>query len=172
MHFTRFVEDNIDFLARYLRRLGIPVSEVDDAVQEVLWVVHKKQAQIESGKERAFLVAIGTRVASHEYRARRRRSRTQGEFCDQAALTHELTPERLTQVAESRERLQQVLNQLPMDLRTIFVLFELEQMTAPEVSELLEIPVGTATSRIRRARALFSESVGEAKSDLSLKQVS
>lgn len=168
MLFTRFVEDNIDFLARYLRRLGTPMAEVDDAIQEVLWVFHRKWAEVETGKERSFLVATATRVASHEYRARRRRSRTQGEFCDQAPLTTELTPERLAQVAETRERLQQILNQLPMDLRTAFVLFELEQLTAPEVSELLEIPVGTATSRIRRARELFAEHVR----DLSLKRVS
>jgi len=166
--FRRFVEDNIDFLARYLRRLGIPMSEIDDAIQEVLWVVHKKRAEVDSNKERAFLVAVATRVASHEYRARRRRSRTQGEFVEHASFETDLTPERLAQVAEARERLQQILNQLPMDLRTVFVLFELEELTAPEVSELLQIPVGTAASRIRRARELFAEHVR----DLSMRKVS
>jgi len=51
--FRRFVEDNIDFLARYLRRLGIPMSEIDDAIQEVLWVVHKKRAEAASRVRRA-----------------------------------------------------------------------------------------------------------------------
>lgn len=62
--FRRFAEDNIDFLARYLRRLGIPMAEIDDAIQEVLWVLHQKRAEVEHNKERAFLVAVATRVTS------------------------------------------------------------------------------------------------------------
>lgn len=168
MPFDQYVEDNIDFLARYLRRVGVPPSELDDAIQEVLWVVHRRWAEVEQGKERAFLVAVATRVATHEYRARKRRWRTQSEFSEQAQSATELTPERLAAVAETRERLQRIVNQLPMDLRIVFALFELEQLTAPEVAELLGVPVGTATSRIRRARALFTEHVHE----LSMKRVS
>jgi RNA polymerase sigma-70 factor (ECF subfamily) len=42
-----------------------------------------------------------------------------------------------------------------MELRAVIILFELEQMTKVEVSELLGIPVGTAVSRLRRAREEF-----------------
>jgi len=41
------------------------------------------------------------------------------------------------------------------DLVTVFVLFELEGLSAPEISELVDIPVGTVASRLRRARATF-----------------
>jgi len=44
---------------------------------------------------------------------------------------------------------------MPMELRTLIILFELEQMTKFEVSDLLGIPVGTAVSRLRRAREEF-----------------
>jgi RNA polymerase sigma-70 factor (ECF subfamily) len=51
--------------------------------------------------------------------------------------------------------LDEILEAMPMDLRTVLVLFELEQMTKGEVAALLEIPVGTAVSRLRRAREEF-----------------
>jgi hypothetical protein len=44
---------------------------------------------------------------------------------------------------------------MPLELRAVFVLYELEQLTLPEIAELAAIPLGTATSRLRRAREQF-----------------
>jgi RNA polymerase sigma-70 factor (ECF subfamily) len=44
-------------------------------------------------------------------------------------------------------------------LKTVFILAELEGQTMPQVSSLLEIPLGTATSRLRRAREAFRAAV-------------
>jgi len=52
-----------------------------------------------------------------------------------------------------------VLAQMPLELRTVFVLFELEEMTTPEIAELVGVPVGTAASRLRRAREEFQRLV-------------
>ena len=43
-----------------------------------------------------------------------------------------------------------------MDLRTVFVLHELEGLEVRQIAEIEEIPVGTASSRLRRARETFS----------------
>lgn len=48
---------------------------------------------------------------------------------------------------------------MPFELRVVFVLNEVEELTGPEIAELLDIPVGTVASRLRRARALFEEKV-------------
>ena len=45
------------------------------------------------------------------------------------------------------------------ELKTAFILFELERMTTTEVAEVLGIPRGTAASRLRRARVDFNERV-------------
>jgi RNA polymerase sigma-70 factor (ECF subfamily) len=50
-----------------------------------------------------------------------------------------------------------VLGELEDDLRRIFVLCEIEELTAPEASEVLQIPIGTIASRLRRARHRFDE---------------
>jgi len=52
--------------------------------------------------------------------------------------------------------LDEVLNRLPVDLRTVFVLHELEGLEVREIAEIEGIPVGTASSRLRRAREEFS----------------
>ena len=49
----------------------------------------------------------------------------------------------------------EVLDVMPIDLRTVFVLFELEGMSTVEIAPVLGIPVGTASSRLRRAREEF-----------------
>jgi RNA polymerase sigma-70 factor (ECF subfamily) len=54
-----------------------------------------------------------------------------------------------------------VLEQLPLDLRAVFVLFELEGMTSPEIAELSGVPLGTVASRLRRAREHFRELVAQ-----------
>jgi len=55
---------------------------------------------------------------------------------------------------------------MTLDLRTVFILSELEGMTMPEVAALLEVPVGTAASRLRRAREAFRAAVAELESKL------
>ena len=52
-----------------------------------------------------------------------------------------------------------VNNAVDPELAEIFVLFELEDLTSPEIAALLEIPLGTVASRLRRARAEFRERV-------------
>jgi RNA polymerase sigma-70 factor (ECF subfamily) len=55
----------------------------------------------------------------------------------------------------ARHALKEVLDAMPLDLRVVFVFFELEEMTLVEIAGLLEIKLGTATSRLRRAREAF-----------------
>ncbi len=44
---------------------------------------------------------------------------------------------------------------MPMEARSVFVLFELEELTVTEIARVLEVPIGTVSSRLRRARELF-----------------
>jgi hypothetical protein len=55
--------------------------------------------------------------------------------------------------------LDSALGELAPELRTVFVLFELEERTMAEIAELLQIPSGTVASRLRRAREQFRDRV-------------
>ena len=50
-----------------------------------------------------------------------------------------------------------MLESLPLDLRTVFVLYELEELTMVDIARALEIPTGTVASRLRRARQAFEK---------------
>ncbi len=138
---------------RSLRRFGVPERDLDDAAQQVFLAFSHRLAKVEVGKEASYLVAVGVRVAAN---ARRKLSRSPEVLSDEvetAPAPH--TPEGLLSQKQLREELDRGLLQLSLEQRAVFVLFELEGFSLPEIAGALEIPLGTATSRLRRARAHF-----------------
>lgn len=154
--FKQLVERNIDFVWRTLRRLGVPDAEVDDATQQVFLTASAKLAQIRPGKERSFLIAVTMRVASHARRANQRRVAVHQRLSESPAdLAPD--PEHLTQRLQARALLDRVLDEMTPEVRVVFVLFELEELTVDQIAELLSLPRGTAATRLRRARFVFQE---------------
>jgi RNA polymerase sigma-70 factor (ECF subfamily) len=138
---------------RALRRFGVPERDVDDAAQQVFLAFAQRLAEVESGKEAAYLVAVVVRVAAN---ARRKLDRSPELLSDDIEIAPALhTPEGLLNEKQLREELDRGLLTLPLEQRAVFVLFELEGFSLPEIAEALRIPLGTATSRLRRARAHF-----------------
>jgi RNA polymerase sigma-70 factor (ECF subfamily) len=150
---TAIVRTYHDFIWRLLRRLGIPAANVDDATQQVFCVAARRIDEIEPGSERSFLFGTALRVASDDRRSARHREQPDAELDRHAAASPD--PEALVEKNRRRRLLDEILAAMPIELRAILVLFELEQMTKPEVAELLGIPEGTAMSRLRRARKEF-----------------
>ena len=139
------------FVWRSVRRLGVPMSDVDDATQKIFLVAARRLREVPVGRERAFLFATAVRIASNERRAERRK-RSDGPEPLDALCSDARSPE---EVAADRSLLDALLGTLPIDLRSIVVLYELEQMTVEEIGALLDVPPGTVASRLRRARELI-----------------
>jgi RNA polymerase sigma-70 factor (ECF subfamily) len=147
------LDEHLDFIWRSLRRLGVPMTDVDDCAQQVCWVAARRLAEIQRGSERAFLFSTALRVASEERRSRSRRREVledAGEPFDPGP-----NPEQIAERRRERALLDEVLDAMPMDLRAVFVLFELEEMPTAEIAASLELPAGTVASRLRRAREEF-----------------
>jgi RNA polymerase sigma-70 factor (ECF subfamily) len=143
---------------RLLRRFGVATASVDDAAQEVFWVAVRRLADIRAGSEKAFLYGVALRVASNEVR---RQNATEalsasGEPAQSQLVDLAPTPEESLAQRRALQLLQAALDQMPLELRTVFVLFELEGLEVAKIAELEELPVGTASSRLRRARSEFS----------------
>jgi RNA polymerase sigma-70 factor, ECF subfamily len=152
------VTDHVDFVTRLLRHLGVGDSELEDAVQSVFVTATLKLDQIVPGKERGFLVAVAQRVAFRNRRNFGRRKEVHDEALlersDPAAGPDEIADER-----RALEDLDRILDAMPLELRSVFVLRELEELEGVEIAELLGIPLGTVASRLRRAREDFRERV-------------
>jgi RNA polymerase sigma-70 factor (ECF subfamily) len=152
----QLVADHLDFVWRSLRRFGVPPADVDDATQQVFLIANEKLSRIHPGSERSFLVGVATRVASHVRRSYHRREAAELRL---SVNPHESTPnpEELAQRLEARTLLDRVLDAMPEELRAVFVLFELEELSIDQTASLLILPRGTVATRLRRAREVFHE---------------
>lgn len=159
-------EEHFEFLWRSLRRLGVPESDVDDAVQQVFLVAARRV--IQPGAERAFLFSTALRVASHARRTLRRRRESGDAVPEQTDGTP--SPEELLDQRRARALLDEVLEELPLDVRAVFILFELEEMTVVEIAAMVGIPTGTAASRLRRGRELFQQTVARLRGQAPRRQ--
>ena len=150
----RIVDAHFDSLWRFLRRLGIAEADVDDAIQEVILVLARKLHLVGEGSERSFVLSTAFRVASGmRKRAKRRRE------VDETALSEVASSQRDPEASAHAQRLvtlfAHVLEQLSIEQRAVFVLYELEELTMAEIAEALELPLGTVASRLRRGRETF-----------------
>lgn len=68
-------------------------------------------------------------------------------------------PEKIVLEPMLSEPVQKALNALPESFRMVVVLADMEQMDYTEVSQVLQIPVGTVRSRLHRARGLLRKSL-------------
>jgi RNA polymerase sigma-70 factor (ECF subfamily) len=153
--FRRMVDENVDFIWRSLRGLGVAQASVDDAAQQVFLVAAQRLDGIALGAERSFLFGTARGVAANMRRAQARSREDKDEIAVETHADRSADPEQALSEKQARAILEQLLDQMPDDLRTVFVLFELEGMTAAAIAELLELPPGTVASRLRRAREEF-----------------
>ena len=151
---SEVVSRHFSLVWRSLRRLGVPASFADDAAQHVFLTFSERMVDVSTERERAFLVSTTVRVAANVRRKIERARETQlTEVVTELAT--EATPEHLLEDKRRRAVLDEALGSLPFDQRSVFVLFELEGFTLPEIARTLDVPLGTATSRLRRARLRF-----------------
>jgi len=143
------------FVYRILRRLGVPRADRDDLLQEVFFIVHRKLHEYDGRASfRAWLYGICVRTVSTYRRSARVRRQESREYSDveeresEAALDPELTAESRRACAE----LEALLGRLDDEKRTVFVLYELEELPMVEVAQAVGCPLQTAYSRLHAAR--------------------
>src|SRR5262245_11892578 len=137
---------------RTLRRLGLGPEQAADATQQAFLIAAERLDDIRQGSERAFLFGTALRLARTAYRTGRRwqLEDDMDHRADAGSRLEELVDRR--RAVEVADR---VLAQMDPTLLTVFVLFEIEGLSTPEIAELVGVPLGTAASRLRRAREAF-----------------
>jgi RNA polymerase sigma-70 factor, ECF subfamily len=156
LRLERMFNDHHDFIWRLLRRLGLSRGAADDAAQHVFLVAAERVLDIHEGRERAFLFGTALRVARRVSRNERRWVLEDDMDFRNSQVAR---PEELADQRRAVDLMGRILAKMDLDLKTVFILAELEGQTMPQVAALLEIPLGTATSRLRRAREAFRAAV-------------
>jgi RNA polymerase sigma-70 factor (ECF subfamily) len=134
---------------RALRRRGLSSEAAEDATQETFLLAAERLDDIRAESERSFLIATAVRVA-HSLGRKTVRWELEDDMDQRLATNRDTSDTRADMQLCDR-----VLSKVDADLVEVFVLYELEGLTSPEIAELLQIPLGSVASRLRRAREQF-----------------
>jgi RNA polymerase sigma-70 factor, ECF subfamily len=149
---------------RTLRRLGVADAQLDDGVQDVFLMVHRRRGKFEGRSSlKTWIVGIALRVAKDYRRAEVRRVRRIDRLaawitCDTEATA---SPSDATEQREANDLLHCLLATLPDDLREMLVLVELEELPVREASEAIGIRLRTGQRRLRAAVEAMSAALAE-----------
>ena len=141
------------FVARFLVRMGAKQSELDDLVQDVFVVAHRRGGFVATGEAlpTTWLAEIAVRVLSDARRTRRRKPEHDEVLLEQAAHPAS-APDAVADARRALVDLDLCLAVLDEDHRAAFVLFEIEGQPAAGIARALGIPIGTVHSRLHNAR--------------------
>lgn len=151
---TAFYDRHFDFVWRTLRRLGVPLAQLDDAAQEVFLVAFRRRAAFEQRSSlKTWLFGIAWNRARELARSRRRRP--EEPLLDEPAVVAG-QPEQLAIQRQELDFVYGVLDELAPERRAVLIMVEVEAMSAPEIAQVLGVPLNTVYSRIRLARRDFA----------------
>lgn len=160
--FEQLYRAHFDAVLGQLRRMGVDEGSLEDAAQDVFVVVHRKVGGFE-GRARlsTWLFSIAHHVAARYRRTSFRADRRHRRLADEAiGLRHEIGVDEAVLRKQADELLHAFLDTLPPEQRGAFVLGEIEELPRRELGLALGVSPNTAYSRLRLARARFSEAFG------------
>ncbi len=165
--FEAVYDEQVDFVFRNAQRLGVGDDALDDVVQQVFLVVHRRLAEAPSEVPlRAWVYGILGHVVRDHRRSVRRKSPHHAQAPIDPAIVAEPAGSGPFDLLARNEALQvviELLSELSEEKREIFVLSELEQLTAQEIADTLAVNVNTVYSRLRAARQEFERAAERAR---------
>ncbi|MBO6784609.1 MAG: sigma-70 family RNA polymerase sigma factor [Alphaproteobacteria bacterium] len=135
----------------YMLRLGSDDSQAEELAQEALVSVWRKADRYDPSRAAAstwiFTIARNLRIDAY-----RRRNHPEPDP-DDPALVPEAPPsaDAVVERKQDAERIRAALEELPEEQREVVRLSFFDDKTHTEISEALDIPLGTVKSRIRLA---------------------
>ena len=162
--FDTVYETQVDFVWRAVRRMGVRSADTDDVVQEVFVIVHRRLADFEGRAQlKTWVFKILVHVVRHYWRSHQRKpgDRVAEDPAElhRLAADHESSPAAMLERVEALRILDRLLAELDEDKREVFVLAEIEQMTAAQIAEIVEANANTVASRLRAARQEFEKAL-------------
>lgn len=156
--FESVYEAHVDFVWRSARRLGVDEALVDDVVQQAFMTVHRRLGAFEgrsSLKTWLFSILLHT-VRDHRRSVRRKSPHWKGGALDPDCVPSAgATPHEALVRVEDWRLVDELLESLEGDKRVVFVLAEIEQMSAQEIGDATGLDPRTVYSRLRAARTDF-----------------
>jgi RNA polymerase sigma-70 factor (ECF subfamily) len=163
--FDEVYETYFGFVWRNVLNRGVPVSAVDDVVQEVFMVVHRKLSGFEGRSSlRTWLAGVVRRVVVDHVRKRGNAPAGDEPLAVESMSQARGPGEELDAKAAAR-LLDELLAGMPEAQREVFILHEIEELTGREIAETVGANENTVYTRLRAARRLFEEGLARLRGD-------
>jgi RNA polymerase sigma-70 factor (ECF subfamily) len=145
-------------LARWLTRND---HDAEDLVQAAYLRALKSFGGFRGADGRAWLLAI-VRNACYTWLEQKRARGPATAFVEEihGVESHTMDPEKLLLRAEDQELVRRTVEHLPLELRQVLILRELEGLSYKEIAAIVGIPMGTVMSRLARARERLHQRLG------------
>lgn len=156
--FPSMYRSEFPYVWKTLRRLGVPPQDLEDLVHDLFVVVHRHLGDYDPARPlRPWLFGIAVRMVADF----RRSARNVREVLDDAIepVDGGPSPHERLEGKEARALLLKALDALDLDRRAIFIMHELDEIPMPEIASVLDIPLNTAYSRLRLARAEMASTI-------------
>jgi RNA polymerase sigma-70 factor, ECF subfamily len=154
--FSDIYQKYFDFVWTSARSLGVGPDAIDDVVQEVFIVIHARLHTLKDPAAlRSWIYGIVRRTACAQFRAQRARNASTLDYEDTTDSSGLPTPFDLADQSDQARLLWRLLAEIEEPKREVFVMAEIGEMTTPEIAQALDIPLGTAYSRLRAGRQAF-----------------
>ena len=151
---NRYKDKLINFIFNYLG----DIESSEDVVQETMIKLYqKKHYYKEIAKFSTWLYTIAKNLANTELRKRKQRKTTllsqfskDDKMYDLPSNDNEVGQEIQTEIVNKIIR--EAINQLSEKFKTVITLRDIQQLSYEDISEIIDVPIGTVKSRINRAR--------------------
>jgi RNA polymerase sigma-70 factor (ECF subfamily) len=142
-------QQELDYVFRTLRRLGIGPGEIEDLAQEVFLALRHSWAQYDTERPlRPYLFGIAFRIASAHQRKRKREVMLGVVEVDDMGPG----PDDTLAAKQARAVVMAALEKVPLPRRAVLVMHDIDGVSMADVAAALSIPRFTAYSRLRKAR--------------------
>lgn len=153
--FDALYRAEVGFVWRTVRFFGVPAADVEDVAHEVFIVVQRRFGDLDVDRSpRAWLAGIARRVVMHHQRSHSRAARKKAALAA-VPTTPADDPQEVVSRRQAAALVRRFLDSLDAPRREVFVLIELEGMTAREVADVVGVNPNTVASRLRSARDQF-----------------
>ena len=159
MEISQLVDQHYESVFRFAYRLSGTSHEAEDISQQAFLDAQRKLDTLrDPDKVRAWLFMIVRNL----YRRRIRDRVTRGEFALEVLadpIDQKRDSDKRVEQALDSESLQQVLNELPEEFRSVLLLFYFRELSYREIAEQLDVPIGTVMSRLSRGKKQLRERI-------------
>lgn len=166
--FTRTYREEREFIRSVVRRLGVPPADVEDAVQDVFVVLHRRLHELDASTAlRFWLSSVAFRICSNHRRKFSTGPRLRAEPLEPDTL-HDVSacwPDEACALGEVRRALTRAFEQLDGKKKEVLVLTELEERSVREIAQLTQTLPNTVSSRLRAARRHVAHAVRAGQRD-------